>query len=205
MPSGTHETVDDRERAASLLQRWQLDDDRDALDELLQLEVGALRTRIAYRGRNMLSGSASASDVAQEAVTRMLRLSRRPSFDDPRALRAYLWRAAWRLLLNRAARPRRAVLRIDAERTHTVTTALAVSGGQSRVEDREQQVALLVAMNVLSEPDRQILDLVYLQGRDLGAAAEQFGISRDTATKRLSRARLALAKKLGGWSRVLAG
>ena len=193
--------MDDRE---TLLARWQQHDDRDALDALLRLEIDMLKARIRARGRRMLSASASAGDVAQEAVARMLRQTRAPRFESAAAMRAYLWTAAWRLLLNRVNRPHRAILRLDRTRSQMLETALATTGGMGRVEARERSRALDVTLNLLDESDREILDLVYFKGHDLGAVAERLGVSRDAATKRLSRARLDLAKKLRVWTQAVA-
>ena len=63
-----------------LLERWQQGGDVDALDELLRNEVQALAVRLRSRGRGMLRPSTSASDLAQEAVLRMLNLEHAPEF-----------------------------------------------------------------------------------------------------------------------------
>src|SRR5262245_47383993 len=81
--------------------RWQASADVDRLDVLLRTEVQALAARLRSRGRGLMRPSTSASDLAQEAVLRMLDLDEAPQFEHPGQLRAYLWTAAWRLLLNR--------------------------------------------------------------------------------------------------------
>ena len=83
------------------LRRWQDSGDPDALDELLRTEVKILAAALRRRGRDALRPSASASDLAQEAIYRMLRLEDPPRFEHPKELRAYLWNAAWHLLVNR--------------------------------------------------------------------------------------------------------
>src|SRR6187551_3254270 len=99
--------------AAELLERWQRDGDRDALDSLLRVEVLQLKERLKAKGRSMLGTSASASDVAQEAVLRLLSLEDAPRFDDPKAFRGYLWIAAWRLLLQRIRKPSLPMIQVD--------------------------------------------------------------------------------------------
>lgn len=96
---------DPREPSADLLRRWQEHEDRAALDELLRIEIGILKARIRRQGAQLVEPAASASDVAQEAVLRVLELETPPHFETPQALRAYLWTAAWRLLLARLRRP----------------------------------------------------------------------------------------------------
>ncbi|MEY4775037.1 MAG: hypothetical protein RIT40_2072, partial [Planctomycetota bacterium] len=78
----------DPERAAQLLQRWQDHNDIEALDELLRVEVAVIAARLRAKGRNMLRPSVSASDLAQEAVFRLLRLEDAPEFNEPGQLRA---------------------------------------------------------------------------------------------------------------------
>src|SRR5262245_48372238 len=122
--------------AAELLSRWQGDGDRDALDELLRIEVGILRRRLRAAGRSP-RGSVSASDVAQEAVLGLLRVRTAPRFDDPRALRSYLWRAAVRRLGLRMRTRRAAQIRLDATRTRSAASALATTGGAGTAEQRD--------------------------------------------------------------------
>src|SRR5690242_15439230 len=103
-------TREEDDRAVALLRRWQEQGDIDALDELLYVEVSVLKSRL--RGRS--AGSpVSASDIAQEAIARFLDVDGVPRFDHPRALRAYLWTAAWRLLAKRLRTPERHAMRID--------------------------------------------------------------------------------------------
>jgi RNA polymerase sigma-70 factor (ECF subfamily) len=189
--------------AALLLQRWQQDGDVDALDELLRGEVQALALRLRSRGRGMLRPSTSASDLAQEAVLRMLDLEDAPEFDDPRDLRAYLWTAAWRLLLNRGrARGRSAV---PLSRAPSADAGLVLEGGGavSAAERAEQHAALAVVMNLLRDEDREVLELVYFQHFDLERVAQELGLQRAAAEMRLSRARRRLAEKMAGWSDVV--
>ena len=66
------------DRSMQLLKRWQEEGDVDALDELLRIEVQEIAARLRNRARGMLRPSTSASDLAQEAVFRMLRLEETP-------------------------------------------------------------------------------------------------------------------------------
>src|SRR5262245_27580288 len=100
--------------SAELLRRWQEDGDPEALDELLQIEVGLLKHMIRGK-RSNLAGSASTSDIAQDAVIGLLKTKSAPNFSDPRKLRGYLWRSAWHLLVKRFDKKRRSPLRVDLE------------------------------------------------------------------------------------------
>ena len=77
------------ERGRALLARWQQSADVDALDELLRGEVVELARKLRARV-GAFSASASAADLAQEAVLRWLRLDVPARFDDVDGLRAYL-------------------------------------------------------------------------------------------------------------------
>jgi RNA polymerase sigma factor (sigma-70 family) len=189
------------ERAAELLARWQRDGNADALDELLRFEIEILRARLrraGMRGR----GSASASDVAQEAVLGLLRVRSAPKFDDPRALRSYLWRAALRRLGARL-RVRRATVRLDMTRSRSVATALATTGGLGTAEQRDLNSALSLALNLLEPDEFEILSLVYFEGLTSERAAARLEISHEAARKRVTRARSRLAKKLGDWTELI--
>jgi len=189
--------------SARLLERWQQDGDVDALDELLRIEVSRLAARLRGRARGMLRPSTSASDLAQEAVFRMLRLEDAPEFTDPRELRAYLWSAAWRLLINRTRARGHDALPLSQAQSGDMGLVLAGGGGVSQAERADQNAALNVVMNLLRDEDREVLELVYFKHLEIEQVAQQLGIQRSAADMRLSRARRRLAEKMVGWSDVV--
>ncbi|MFO1011077.1 MAG: sigma-70 family RNA polymerase sigma factor [Planctomycetota bacterium] len=189
----------DLERA--LLARWQDEGDVDALDQLLRDEVGRIAIRLRARGR--LGGDLSASDLAQEAVLRMLRLEEPPRFDDPNALRGYLWTAAWRLFQNHAAAPARDVRRLSTIESRTLSGAFAVTGGFGALAAEEQRTALEVVVNLLKPEDRDALSAVYFEGLSIEEAARRAGVARGAFDVRLMRARQRLAERLVDWSDVI--
>ncbi len=186
-----------------LLRRWQESGDVDALDELLRAEVQALAVRLRNRGRGLLRPSVSASDLAQEAVLRMLDLEDAPEFAEPRELRAYLWTAAWRLLLNRGRARGHSVVPLSRAPSADLGLVREGGGGVSAAERGEQQAALNVVMNLLRDEDREVLELVYFQHKDVARVAEELGLQRGAAEMRLSRARRRLAEKMVRWSDVV--
>jgi len=191
------------ERSRTLLARWQDADDVDALDELLRSEVDVLARRLRARAGGPISASMSASDLAQEAVLRLLRLEDAPNFDDPRALRAYLWTSAWRLLVNRMQSPGRDVVRLDDAETRTLSGVFGASGGIGALEKDEQRTALEVVVNLLKPEDRESLGLVYFQGLPIDEAARRAGVSRGALDMRLMRARQRLAERLVDWADIV--
>jgi RNA polymerase sigma factor (sigma-70 family) len=192
----------DRDPATDLLERWQRDGDREALDSLLRVEVLALKEQLRSRGRTMLGTSASASDVAQEAVLRLLSLESPPRFDDPKSFRGYLWTAAWRLLLQRIRKPERQVFRVDTTGSNVANAFVAeVTTGAG--EREESAAALGLALNLMSDDEREVLKLVYFDDLKLDGAAAQLGLSKEAVNMRLVRARRKLAKKLAEWVRLM--
>jgi RNA polymerase sigma factor (sigma-70 family) len=187
---------------APLLRRWQESDDREALDALLRLEVSALRDQIRMRGKSLLGTSVTATDVAHEAVLRLLSLEETPNFDDPGKLSGYLWTTAWRLLLQRLRKPARTVGRMDPTDSAIADASwFAAPGSAERPSDAE--IAVEVAMNLMGEEDRAALQLVYFDEVDRPAAASRLGLSADAFNMRLVRARRKLARKVDEWTRLV--
>jgi RNA polymerase sigma factor (sigma-70 family) len=189
--------------ALALLRRWQEADDLEALDELLRLEVATLADRLRRRGNAMIRPSQSASDLAQEAVTRLLSQSQPPQFDDPKQLRAYLWTAAWRLLLNRVHGAARRSTRRSVSGSQALGDAVESSGGLAGILRREQSLAVDVALHLLAPDDAAILELVYFDDVPIAEAADRLKITRAAADMRLTRARRRLAVKLVEWNDVI--
>lgn len=185
----------------ALLQVWQETGDTEVLDRLLQLEIQVLKRIIRGRGRDLLQ-SFGATDAAHEAVLGLLRAKSAPHFDNPRALRGYLWKAAWRLLVARLDKRRRGPLRLE-DSAGGSPALLATAKGLSDADEAERAVALDVAMNLLAPADRDLLGLVYFEGLDIPGAAARLGVSLDVANTRLVRARRRLAAKLASWSQLI--
>jgi RNA polymerase sigma factor (sigma-70 family) len=194
--------VDADARNRELLARWQDAGDHDALDELLRAEVDVLAKRLRARGP-AVSASHSASDLAQEAVLRLLRLDETPTFDDPRSLRAYLWTSAWRLLANRAQRPGRGLVRLSDADSGSLSGMLGVTGGMGAMARDDQRTALEVVVNLLDENDREALSLVYFRGLSVEDAARTAGVTRNAFDQRLMRARRRLAERIVDWADVV--
>lgn len=189
--------------AAALLARWQASGDVDALDLLLRAEVEALAQRLRRKVGNRLDPALSASDLVQEAVARFLRLEVPPVLEHPEQLRAYLWRAAWRLFLDRQRSPEAAVRRLDAAESSSLSGLLAQTGGQGSVDRRDQGEALQLALNLLAAGDREVLERVYLRQQPIEAAARELGLPRSALDMRLSRARRRLAERLVDWAELI--
>lgn len=185
-----------------LLRDWQDRGDREALDRLLAIEITWLKARIRAHGLPRADGEISVSDVAQEAVMRMLRVKDTPTFQAKAALRAYLWKAAWNLLAERLRQRRGETLSLD-DSSQLLDKALVTTGGLGSVESRDRAVALQVTMQLLEAPERDVLELVYGRGLGIDGAAESLAIGKDAAKMRCARARAKLAQKLRRWSEIV--
>ena len=201
MPGETSGTPPDP--FAELLARWQRDEDRGALDELLQAEIGHLKQRIRARGETMLPDSLSVSDVAQEAVLHLLEVEPAPRFETTTALRAYLWTSAWRLLLAQLRRPERGRRAQTDSQNVGLENLLATTGGLGRVDEADRAAALRFVVGLLEPDEQAILDAVYFRELGIEGAAQELSVTHDAAKMRLSRARRRLAKKLVKWIELI--
>jgi RNA polymerase sigma factor (sigma-70 family) len=189
-------------RSQDLLRRWQQQGDVDALDELLRSEIKILRDLVAARAGDRLRGSASASDIAQEAALRLLRLETIPEFADPRGLRGYLWTTAWRLLIDRVRRPYTCKQSIDPAASSQMPAALIGAAG-NEAEEAERTAALDVAMNLLRPEDRDLIHRVYFEGRTILDVASDLHVSESAVKMRLLRARRNLGARLSAWGEAV--
>lgn len=183
------------------LRRWNQTGDRGALDRLLQTEISVLKARIQRRNPNRIAVDMGVSDVAQEAVLRMLRVEKFPQFPNRAALRGYLWRAAWNLLAERMRPRHKSPLRLDS--TRMPADVLAQSADSDALEREEVNQGLSLALNLLSDEDRELLQLSYLQGRPNQEIADRLGVAVKALSMRLVRARRRLGEKLRQWSDLI--
>jgi RNA polymerase sigma factor (sigma-70 family) len=188
--------------SAEALRRWREDSDPDALDLLLRLETETLKRMLRSR-RPTDGGATTVSDIAQQAVLGLLAAKTPPSFDDPRALRAYLWRSAWRLLLRRFERESRRPTRVSSDELERAERAFAGVASLGDADREERAAAVELAVNLLPAEAQALLRGVYFQGLDIAAAGRAVGLSREAANSRLVRARRQLAEKLAAWAEVI--
>jgi RNA polymerase sigma factor (sigma-70 family) len=189
--------------SAEPLRRWQEEGDPEALNRLLQIEIGVLKHMIHGRRHPKLAGSASTSDIAQEAVMGLLKTKEAPTFAEPRALRGYLWRSAWHLLVKRYEKQRGMPLRVELDETAGLDRMFQAVTSLRDMDRAERAMAIGIAMNVLAREDRELLRLVYFEEKDIEAAGTALGLSRGAANSRLVRARRLLAERLAGWADVI--
>jgi RNA polymerase sigma factor (sigma-70 family) len=189
--------------SADLLRRWQDDGDPEALAQLLQIEVRLLKHMIHGRRYDAASASAATSDIAQEAVLGLLKTKKKPTFTDPRALRGYLWRSAWNLLVRRFDKKQRMPFRVDVDEPAGLDRFMKAAHGLGEMDREERGMAIGLAMNLLKAEDRELIRLVYFEGKDIAAAGAALGLTRDAANSRLVRARRQLAARLTEWADLI--
>jgi RNA polymerase sigma factor (sigma-70 family) len=189
--------------SAEPLRLWQEKGDLEALNELLRIEVTILKQMIRSRKSGVAGGSVATSDIAQEAVLRLLKVQSDPSFDNPRALRGYLWKSAWHLLVQRFEKKRTVPLDLESGDLPGLERLVSSNEGLGGLDRSERSAALGLAMNLLALEDRELIRLVYFSQKDIEAAGEELGITRGAANSRLVRARRELAKALASWSDLI--
>ena len=168
---------------ALLFERWR-EGDKQALEDLLRVELPRLRDRIKREQRSQLGASLGATDVAQEVGARMIARQNELEFKAREPMRAYLWRSAVNFVLDRLRRRRK---RSDMPDPSEVAEARMMTARTvNRLE--EDHGELFNAVQRLSFNDRAIVELVYLHGRSIKDAGRELGIAPDAARMRLNRA-----------------
>ena len=194
---------DGSDPSAEPLRLWQERGDLEALDELLRLEISILKQMIRSRKSGGIVGSVATSDIAQEAVLRLLKVQSSPSFDNPRALRGYLWKSAWHLLVQRFEKKKTVPLDLESDDLPGLERLVASNEGLRGLDRSERSAALGLAMNLLGKEDRELIRLVYFAEKDIETAGDALGLTRGAANSRLVRARRELAKALATWSDLI--
>jgi RNA polymerase sigma factor (sigma-70 family) len=195
--------ADPLDPSAEPLRRWQESGDLEALNRLLQLEIGVLKHMIRGRQISPLHSSASTSDIAQEAILGLLKTKKPPSFSDPRALRGYLWRSAWHLLVRRLEKRSQMPPRLEIDDSNPDEGIFRTVKGLRDFDRAERTAAISLAMNLLSHEDRELFRLVYFEGQDIPTAGSALGLTRGAANSRLIRARRLLATRLADWADII--
>lgn len=162
-------------------------------DSLLHSELARLRAHLEREHGDAAGGSASMGDVAQEAAARVLERRDELEFETKHAFRAYLWRIAKRILVDRWRKRARkeSVGELDSLASQ-LPAGPPISIPDGKTED------LLRALQALSFQDRRVLELAYLHDATVGEIATELGLSVSAVKMRLSRAREKLRARLEG-------
>lgn len=132
-----------------------------------------------------------ADDLVQITVERAL--ANHASYDPANRLEPWLFRILRNAFIDMTRRTKTAGTQLDVfEMPEIVST-----DGEAVVEARLMLQATTEAMETLPPEQRDILHLVCIEELSYTEAAEVLNVPKGTVMSRLSRARLALAEKLG--------
>jgi len=132
-----------------------------------------------------------AEDLVQITAERAFRA--RQQFDPATRLEAWLFRILRNAWIDMV---RRDTTRGEVVDIHETPLADPVDSA-AQTDDRLMLDAVRAAMTTLPEDQRAVLHLVCVEGLSYAETAETLDIPRGTVMSRLSRARLALARKVG--------
>jgi RNA polymerase sigma-70 factor (ECF subfamily) len=152
--------------------------------------------RIRVFACRRLADPAAAEDVAQEAVRLVGAALRAGRVADLSALPGYVFRTAQHLCLQRhrsATREARALDRLTLESLPERPREDPLSA----LIGAERRTAVRQALTGLSRTDRDLLELLYYQDVDVGAAALRLGITAEALRVRKHRALRRLSVLLG--------
>ncbi|MBC9247947.1 RNA polymerase sigma factor [Paracoccus sp. 11-3] len=132
-----------------------------------------------------------ADDLVQITVERAL--ANHASYDPANRLEPWLFRILRNAFIDMTRRSKTAGTQLDV---FEMPDIVAVDG-EAAVEARLMLQATTEAMETLPPEQRDILHLICIEDLSYAEAAEVLDIPKGTVMSRLSRARLALAEKLG--------
>ncbi|HAL06866.1 MAG TPA: RNA polymerase subunit sigma-24 [Brevundimonas sp.] len=144
-----------------------------------------------------LGGQADVEDVLQELY---LKASRTPETSDIRDPRAYLYRLASNLMMDRWRSTRRAAARDGAWRLafHGAEASGDVDdapSAEATVDARQRLQALVRALDALPEKTRSVFRLHKFDGLSYAEVAEREGMSRSSVEKHMMQALRVLAER----------
>ena len=139
-----------------------------------------------FRLATRLVGGDAAEDVVQEAFIAFLKAVRRSKIFADLNPRAYLFRTVTNVAIN--------LLRKRARRREA-EEALAQPDA-AHDHDPHLSLTIVIALEALSDEDRDLLLLKYYGDLSENEIGEIFGIEPNTASQRLRRARVKLARHL---------
>jgi len=140
----------------------------------------------------LLRSDAEATEVAQETFLRAYQHLER--FDDARPFDLWVLTIARNLCLD-ILRRRQKVQMEDVE-PHALTLASHEANSEEQAIDRQQRRSLEDAMGTLSDDDREVLALYYVQKRTTKEIAVIMGVAPGTIMARLFRAREKLRTRM---------
>lgn len=176
--------------------------DPTAIENLLCRNLAALRAFVRAKAGPRLLARESASDVVQSVCRELLEDLPVLHFDSEPAFRAWLFRAAWHKLVDRARRletdkrdvARERVLASDAGDDHALATFLTPSRDACA---REDLARLEQAFDELPDEYREAIVLHKVAGLSYGEISAELGRSEGACRNLVYRGLARLAELLG--------
>lgn len=176
-----------RDQDDGVLIEWSAQGDRQAFDEIVR-RYGPFALRVASR---LLSSTAAAEDVAQEAMVRAW--AQAGSFDPHRArFSTWLYRIIVNLCIDHRRRKVPDALPDDFDVPDPSQSA------DERMEENEKRAALREALQELPARQRAAVTLIYDEGLSGNEAARVLSLSAKAVERLLARARASLRARLTG-------
>lgn len=132
-----------------------------------------------------------ADDLVQSAVERAL--ARRDAWDPATRVEPWLFRILRNAWIDETRRAATRGVEVDV---HEAPDILAHDGAQAN-ESAQMLRQTQAALDALSSEQREVIELVCVEGFSYAEAADVLGIPTGTVMSRLARGRQALAQKLG--------
>lgn len=151
----------------------------------------ALLPRLRRYGLSLSRRPDLADDLVQITVERAI--ANHASYDRTTRLEPWLFRILRNAFIDMTRRARTAGTELDVFEMPDILS----TDGEAVVESRLMLQSTTAAIETLPSDQRDILHLVCIEDMSYAEAAEVLGIPKGTVMSRLSRARAALAEKLG--------
>jgi RNA polymerase sigma factor (sigma-70 family) len=177
--------------------------DEVAVDELLERHLPGLRNYVRQKISPTLLAQESASDVVQSVCREVLAGFDRFEYQGEAAFRNWLYQAALRKLVDHLRYHRaqkRDVRAISSSSLSAAEFVMLASSIPSPSKDailHEEVQSLERGFAKLSEPDRAIIRMVFVEGLTHAQVAEQLACTEVGSRKQLSRALARFARLVG--------
>lgn len=160
-------------------------------ESLLRDELAKLRQHLQREMPGLAGPSAGMTDVVHEAAARVFARQDEVKFESRAGFRAYLWRTARRILIDRwRRRERKSAIEDLGSLASQLPAGPPIEIPDARIDD------LLKALGKLPFEDRRVLELAYTHDATVAEIANELGISESAVKMRLSRARDRLADRM---------
>jgi len=174
----------------TLLRRWH-QGDVEALGRLIERDLPHIRAHSRRRLGPLLRTKEQTGDIVQDAMVHVLRDGPRFLLSDGDQFRALVGRIVENVLRTKGRSIRRE--RRDPERERLLSTTFvdldARHTSPSEVVSREEEAAWLeLGIQLLSEPDREVIVLRQWEDLSFSQVGEQLGTTGDAARMRFNRA-----------------